>query len=408
MPHTAQHPHNPCSLDENDQVPAKIWELLRHNDTFRADVQRLSKLDTEERNNRAKTGEHHGSAWVESWQLLESIKERHPFAGVALEWLVPDPLFEIHYKALPSNLDLTGKRSAPLVTVKLQQGSNPDPKDKEHWRTFEAQGEQDAESVANLNGRPWRRGPHVHLQLSTDPRFCDKVDPLQEWRDYFTAGRKFTVDTPWCDAPPQFKREFSFLWRQLDSRTKNRVTGTRIDAPYEHETDFFQSWHLTDFRASGSSNLSKDDLVKVLKFNQLADDYRVFAIPNTIRTRMEARRVADWLYDQLAANLPAREPELYGSPLQWDIFLTVRDLMHAGTPFDEALQESFEKIHLKADNWHEGQPMPDQKKGWAQRGTDWLNTYRMMDAPLAGSGFVQKIFSDKPDRSPPATSVSGS
>jgi len=79
--------------------------------------------------------------------------------------------------------------------------------------------------------------------------------------------------------------------------------------------------------------------------------------------------------------------------------------MRAGAPFDEALQESFEKIHLKADTWHEGQPMPDQKTGWAQRGTDWQNTYRVMDAPLAGTGFVQGIFPGKPNTPLPATSV---
>ena|SRR5439155_12794479 len=113
--------------------------------------------------------------------------------------------------------------------------------------------------------------------------------------------------------------------------------------------------------------------------------------------------MAVWTFDQLTAKLPPRESELYGSPLQWDIFLTVQDLMRAGAPFDEALQESFEKIHLNADNWREGQPIPDQQRGWAQRGADWLNTYHAMDAPLSGEGLVQRIFPDRPN-TPTSTS----
>lgn len=269
MAHATQHLHNPCSLDENEQTPGKIWELLRRNDHFKKAVARLEELD---KRPRVEDDSRQRCPRIVGQVMVERLGDIHSFAGVALQWLAPEPLFEIHYKEIPANLDLTGKRFVRLATVRLQQGKSPDPEDKSNWRTFEAQGEHDAESIANLNGRPWRRGPHIHLQLSTDPRFCSKVDPLKEWRDYFADGRKFTLGTPWRDVPPQFKREFCFHWRQLDSRTKNPITGTRIDAPCEHETDFFQGWRLVDFRACGSGNLSKDDLVKVIKFNQLADD----------------------------------------------------------------------------------------------------------------------------------------
>jgi hypothetical protein len=156
------------------------------------------------------------------------------------------------------------------------------------------------------------------------------------------------------------------------------------------------------------NTIGREALARAFTFNDLSQHYRVFAFPNSIRTRSEARRIADWLFCQLAENLPAREPELYGSPLQWDIFLTVQDLIRAGAPLDEALQESFEKIHLKADKWHEGQPMPNQKSGWAQRGADWQNTYRVMDAPLAGAGLVQTIFPGRPNTLISATPYSDS
>ncbi len=403
MAHAPQHPQNPCSLDENQQTPAKVWELLRRNDRFKMAVARIEDLDRRPR--MADVGLQRRPREI-GLAMVRRLGELHSFAGVALQWLVPEPLFEIHHVAIPASVDLTGKAFAPLETVKLQEGITPDPADANHWRTFEPHGQQDAQSVANRAGRPWRRGPHIQFQTSDDPRFCSKVDPLKEWCDYHTDGRKFTLGTPWRDAPPQFKREFCFLWRYLDSRTTNPITGTRIDAPREHETNFFQGWSLLS--AIGRNTIEQEGLARAFTFDDLAQHYRVFALPNSIRTRTEARRVANWLYNQLALNLPDREPEIFGSALQWDILLTVEDLMREGAPFDEALQESFEKIHLKADNWHEGQPMPNQKKGWAQRGADWQNNFRVMDAPLAGTGFVQKIFPVKPSTLPPATPVSGS
>ena len=402
MADAPRHPQNPCSLDENEQTPAKVWELLRRNDRFRKAAARLEDLDKRPRvadDDLQRRPREVGLA------MVSCIGKLHSFAGVAIRWLVPEPLFAVHHVTVPPGVDLTGKQFVSLVTVKLQEGITADPDDNTHWRTFEGHGEHDAQSFANLKGRPWRRGPHVHFQKSDDPRFCSKVDPLQEWRDYFADGRKFTLDTPWRDAPPEFKRALCFLWRYLDSRTTNPITGTRTDAPCEHETNFFKGWNLLS--AIGRNTIEREGLARAFSFDDLAQHYRVFCFPNSIRTRSEARRMAEWLFNQLAANLPAREPELYGSPLQWDILLTVEDLKRGGAPFNEALQESFEKIHLRADKWHEGQPMPDQKKGWAQRGADWQDTYRIMDAPLGGMGFIQKIFPGKP--SPlPVSSASGS
>src|SRR5687768_16404366 len=87
--------YNPCLLDEGDQIPAKIWELLRRNHYFRDAVQRLSKLDTKERSDWAKTRKYHGSAWEKSCRLVKRVEAQHGFAGVALKWLVPEPCFQI-------------------------------------------------------------------------------------------------------------------------------------------------------------------------------------------------------------------------------------------------------------------------------------------------------------------------
>jgi hypothetical protein len=133
MAHAPQHPHNPCSLDENERIPAKIWELLRRNDAFRADVQQLSKLDTKERNDCEKTGKYHGHAWQKSWRLVEHIKARHPFAGVALQWLVPEPIFHCHIATWPRGKKWKEHPVFIIRFLRVGEGTKPNVKDK-NWR----------------------------------------------------------------------------------------------------------------------------------------------------------------------------------------------------------------------------------------------------------------------------------
>lgn len=202
MAHAPQHPHNPCSLADNEQTPAKIWEMLRRNDRFRKAVARLEVLDKRPRTEDDSPQRRPREIGL---AMVDRLGEIHGFAGAAIQWLVPEPLFEIHHVAIPPNFDVTGKSYAPLVTLKLQEGITADPDDKAQWRTFEAHGDQDAQSVANCNGRPWRRGPHIHLQTSDDPRFRSKVDPLKEWRDFFVGG-KFS---------PSARANVFSLWSEL-------------------------------------------------------------------------------------------------------------------------------------------------------------------------------------------------
>lgn len=387
MSYTPQHDQNPFLLNEAEAVPAKIWELLRRNVGFQKVVARLKAID-------ARTPgqlEHPGRCPHEiGIAMMRRLAERHGFGHVALQWLVPEPFFAIHEVDLPTDFDPTGRAVVSLKTVTLQEGTTPNPEDLEHWKCFVSDEKHDAEFFANLQGRRLRRGPMIHFQTSADPRLRDQRDPIKEWRDYFSRGRTFSLTTPWRDAPRQFKRDLCFMWRQIDTRSQNPITGNRIDCPTEHETRLFDGWRLAD--ALWASRVEAEDMARAIMFDDLARNYRVFAIPHAIQTRSEARRVADWLFDRLAANLPGREREVLGSPLQWDILLTVEKLIAEGAPLDEALSESFELLHLRAHEWQEGQPVPDQKKGWAQRGTDWENAYRAMNAPGLGKGLVQRIF----------------
>ncbi|MFO1487363.1 MAG: hypothetical protein U1F65_02690 [Verrucomicrobiota bacterium] len=392
MANNPRHEHNPCSFSENEQTPAKIWELLRRNEKFQRAVAKLQRIDAA-----AKAELIIGDAWFSADRLVKTLKEHHEFAGHALQWLVPEPLFRISKVAIPRDIDLSGKSWIALDTITQGESTTPDIKDRERWAWRRLKPKQ-----PRAGGNMMRRGPTIEWQTSGNLQFHNKVNPIAQWREYQESQGLFKVTHPWKSAPPQFKSVFCWLWRQRDSRAKDSVTGHRFDAPNAHETDFFQGWNLLSALAKNS--IEQQALERAITFDELARHYRVFAIPNSIRTRMEARQVARWFFDQIADGLPQREPELFGSPLQWDILLTVEDLMRDGAPFDEALQESFEILHLKADKWHEGQPVPDQKKGWARRGADWQKTYRIMDAPLTGTGFVQKIFPGRP--SPPASAMS--
>jgi hypothetical protein len=301
--------------------------------------------------------------------MIERLRDRHPFAALALQWMVPEPLFEIRHVTLPTDVVLPRNQRVSLVTEKLEIGVTPDPSDRAHWRTYEAQVGQDAEGMASHRGQPDRRGPHLIIQKSNDPRLCTKVDLLQEWRDYFASGRKFTLGTPWRDSPPQFKREFCFLWRHLDSRAVNPFTETRTDVPREHETKFFNGWRLTPALLHETNE--REDWVRAIMFDELADHYRVFAFPKSIRSRMEARRMGKWLAEQLwhlpeGGELPAHEPEIYGTPLQWDVFL------FAGKCDDESLLDAYRQAKPQI------QPIERQRR-WRKERLNYIEHFRAIE-----------------------------
>ena len=292
-------PFNPCLLDENEQIPAKIWELLRRNKDFRAAVQRMSSLDSQERKACAKTGKYHGAAWGKSWRLLERINESHPFAGVALQWLVPEPLFHCHIATWPR-----GKkwRKLPVFItrfLRVGEGTEPNVKAKGWvWRNPEQ---------PDIGGHCNVRGPEVHWTTSRFKRLRDWVNPIAEWRRY---AWPFSVEHSWLAAPAGFRRAFLFIWRsQFDCRPRNPLTKDRRDSPAPYETPFFHDWHLATFRASGQ--VGHDDMFQVIRFNELGDNFRVFAVPKTILTKASADAMGKWLADELK-----KGSRLYGDLLK--------------------------------------------------------------------------------------------
>lgn len=218
MAHKPQHPDNPCrdSLPEAENIPAKMWELLRRNDTFKKAVLRLAQLDARAKKPLSRIqellarGVEQGQPNPEARELeaecrrsseaaflarrmLQNLSKNHPFAGAALQWLVPEFWFEVHHVVIAPDADLTQGGCVPIRVIKLESGSTPDPNDKEHWRVFEAHGEFDAVSVQNHSGcAVMVRGPHITFTVEVDPRLRrSKVNPIKEWRDYQDSHGSF-------------------------------------------------------------------------------------------------------------------------------------------------------------------------------------------------------------------------
>lgn len=66
MSYQPQHPDSPCLLAGEEQVPAKIWELLRRNDRFRRVVTGLKRLDDRVRR-------HHPPPWRRAWSASNRL-----------------------------------------------------------------------------------------------------------------------------------------------------------------------------------------------------------------------------------------------------------------------------------------------------------------------------------------------
>jgi hypothetical protein len=404
MAHAPQHPHNPCSLDENQQTPAKIWELLRHNERFGRAVRKLQSHDATEKANRVY------GPFRTSCRVVDALKKHHEFAANALQWLVPEPEFLVWHVAVPKKWDSAGRFELDIVAE--GRGMTPDPNDQANW-SWETRIKGQPRGAV---GESFRRGPIVFRQTCDDPRFCSKVDPLQEWREFFEVNkRNFTQETPWREAPPGFRRDFCWLWRQRDSRAVSPDTGLRHDAPEPHETDFFQNWLLGKALVSGckTGQIDSEDFARIFQFDDLASDYRVFAFPKIIRTRMEARRLAAWLKEKLyrlpdGTELPKRESDVLGSPLLWDMLLVYEDRRNKGDEHLAALRYTFDNLYLRLPTARLHAEAPTERsldavfqhrvaekvlaEAESTRWHSWQDDFARIHSPTSGQGLVQLIF----------------
>ena len=343
---------NPCTLNGDELIPAKIWELLRRNPRFQRSVGWLLTLD-----GRARKSERHRDSreWNASWSLVRGIQARNPFAGTALQWLVPDPLFREIKRKFPDGLPASNKSVVHLENESIREGTTPNPKDRQHWHLL-SRGDRRPRTSGGLI----TRGPEINRYLSDDQRLCAVANPFDEWQNYHEWD--FTIDTPWPQTPQGFRNSFSHLWRQSDAS----AVGGRKDAPHLHETDFFQEWSLPDLvnRASTAVNqanewlrqemskapprdasqmqrssklyvipqarfpLSDAENARLITFAKLSQSYRVFAVPKNLFTQQGAEKIGKEFTRMLKRELPDHFAIL-GTDRDWDDFLAVQRYMNS-------------------------------------------------------------------------------
>jgi hypothetical protein len=112
-----------------------------------------------------------------------------------------------------------------------------------------------------------------------------------------------------------------------------------------------------------------------IMFDDLVKNYRVFAFPKSIRTRMEARRMADWLVDELfklpeGRSLPKHEPEIFGTPIQWDVFL------FAGNCNEKSLLKAYRQAKPLLN------PMQRRHK-WQKEEANYIDHFRAIEHEIA-------------------------
>lgn len=268
---------NPGSITDNDEdIPAKLWELLRRNAAFQEAFARLLAYDQKSR----KSKHYPNSEWQKRAEvLLRRCAQNNSFAAIALQWLVPEPVFWI---------DRRNGRKGWIDGC----GLTPDTRDRSwHWRPRD---NQPHPSII------WsRRGPQLWHTSRKGRAFL-------EWKGWHKTkgwhlGRKwFDCSTAWPGTPAGFRHAFSFLWRsRYDSRPVNPITRNRIDCPRVHEVLFFEGWRLADLLARPNAHVTSEGLQRSIDFDELARNYRIFAVPKSILTIGAANANGEWIANHL-------------------------------------------------------------------------------------------------------------
>jgi hypothetical protein len=267
---------NLSSLSDNEINSGKIWTLLRHNKQFEADANRFSAKYKKATSKRVQQ-ESREAALTDCHQKYEGINEINPFAGTALEWMFPMPIF------IKENGD-----------------------------------------KAYSHPNSW--GPIIW------PAKGDEIDILKEWKEYEASKQWLTLDTDWFSVSGGFKRDFLFQYRQIDSRPLNPITNDRSDSTSPHETDFFCGWDLWD-AIKRRPNLSEVDLAaKSISFKTLQQQYRVLAVPRYLHSKKAVDEAFKPLIKTVKESLPAKESQRFGTNAEWEDFMAIKEIQKSGIP----------------------------------------------------------------------------
>ena len=307
--------NNPATLPENEINSGKIWSLLRFNEEFGKDVDWFSERYKRSKNKRVKQ-ENRETALTDCRQKYEEINKINPFAGIALQWMFPMPIF------------------------------------------IEENGQGGIE-------HPCSWGPVIM------PAKGDKVDDLAEWKEYEASENRLSLKTDWHSANEGFKRDFMFQYRQLDSRPVNPITKNRSDSTFPHETDFFDDLDLVDLINQGP-NLSEAGLGKVLHANELKKNYRTFAVPRHLKTMKAVDDAFKLLIKGVKASMPTKASGSLGTITEWQNFMAVKGIQeeHNIPSKTKAIHILIKQRHSKKD----GFKMRDARRTYEKEITENFNS----------------------------------
>jgi hypothetical protein len=289
---------NPSSTPKVQRLPAKIWELLRRNDGFRQEVEKLWNLDQQageetkkytevvRRYNKAisdrdaSRGEwqqHYDSIKdrpirKNTFNLIEKHQKTHPLAALALLWLVPEPLFA----------------ASRVREGQLEEGTglSPDLKNPSWvwWRSNEPQG---------AIGHYTMRGPEIGSHF-------------EDWQTWQLGQKLFDYTTPWVRLPISFKSAFVRAWQQ------------NYDLKDAYEFEYIYPPRQTD-------TLTPADFSQYLEFLETVMRRRLFAISPSILTTKDVNEVFARLQFQIKRSLPESRDHLFGTEAAWNHYLAIKE-----------------------------------------------------------------------------------
>jgi len=261
MPHSSHHPDNPCSLKlKSDHLPAKIWELLRKNQKFVRTVNRLAMLQD---------------------RLKKPVE-----------------------KPVRKN-----SKRPPSPGRKILSGIEVGSYD---WSSTHQTIQQLRAAVSAKN----KYGDMALQWLVPTPTF-------QKRKSYRHRRGRFTCNTPWRNTPKGFKQDFRALCGDLDDKDKVSLRKDRPASPKAHEVTFLSKESQTSlFKAIATRGaLTKEDFMHAIRLDDLARNYRVFAVPRLILNRGEVTDIVGLIKRKLKVSR-RKQPKLLGSEIEWNDWLS--------------------------------------------------------------------------------------
>lgn len=335
MPDELEHPFNPGdnTLPDDEQIPAKIWELLRRNSEFKQAVERLRSLDL-----KAHETKRSGSEWKESSRLIADLENPNPLAALALQWLVPEPEFFATREHDGLIEDGTGHspgfNHASWIWVKrnVKQGAI---------------------------GPSQRRGPEIASHY------------FEDWKNWQEGEALFNFETAWPNLPKSFQSAFRNTWenkydcadakeiafadawksfRGLLSRTQKQLDAANksLCAKPEPAIEIGNDLSFREVPQFPPPGMNDEESEQFFALTESTGNYRIFAVPMTLLTKLDADKCLEHLRALLSDNLLERRSHFFGTKAAWRDFIAVESRAPGETE-DSAIRRHILQVHENKD-----------------------------------------------------------